>query len=146
MRLAVGYTNAKFSHTFYSAPGIPLVSEGDRLDTPPWHLSAAADYNFNAGSLQRGYFHLQYDFDSAYDLQSPNDATYDPFVNHVPFTRFMSVRLGFRPGRWDVSLFSDNVLNYHDRTSVFHDFRTSDLVRYTALRPRLIGLTATFKY
>ncbi|HVO47976.1 MAG TPA: hypothetical protein VMT29_16750, partial [Steroidobacteraceae bacterium] len=144
--LALGYTNAKYSHTYYSAPGIPLASEGDRLDTPPWHASLSTDYSFGVPVVEQGYLHLQYDFDSAYDLQNASDATYDPLVNHVGSTRFMSARLGLRPGRWDVSVFADNLLDYHDTTSFFHDFRTSELVRYTALRPRVIGVTASFKY
>jgi len=58
----------------------------------------------------------------------------------------MSVRLGFRPRGWDASLFVDNLLNSHNITSFFHDFRSSDLVRYSSARPRTIGLTATFRY
>jgi len=57
----------------------------------------------------------------------------------------MSARIGVRPGRWDASLFVDNLLDSHDITSFFHDVPTSGLVRYTAFRPRTIGLTVTYR-
>jgi iron complex outermembrane receptor protein len=92
------------------------------------------------------YLHLQYDADSGYDLQHAADVTYDPRANHEFATQLMSARLGFRPGGWDASLFVDNLLDSHNITSFFHDFRSSELVRYSSLRPRTIGLTATFRY
>jgi outer membrane receptor protein involved in Fe transport len=143
-RLALGYTHAEYTEPFYTAPGFPLVSVGDRLDTPPWHASVAVDYNF--GPEDRAYVHLQYDSDTAYDLQHVADVTYDARANHVFATQLLSARLGFRPGGWDASLFVDNLLDSHDITSFFHDFRTSDLVRYTSQRPRTIGLTVTYRY
>jgi iron complex outermembrane receptor protein len=143
-RVALGYTDAEYSEAFDTAPGIPLVSVGDKLDTPPWHISAAADYNF--GPEHRAYAHLEYDSDSAYDLQHPADVTYDARANHEFSTRLMSARLGFRPGNWDASLFVNNLLNSHDITSFYHDFVSSDLIRYTSLRPRMIGVTVMFRY
>ena len=143
-RIAIGYTHAQYTEPFYAAPGFPLVSSGDKLDTPPWHASVAADYSF--GPESRGYVHLQYDTDSAYDLQQSVDVTYDPRANHVYATQLMSARLGYRPGNWDASLFVDNLLDSHDITSFFHDFVSSDLVRYTSERPRTIGITVSYKY
>ena len=143
-RLALGYTHAEYTEPFYTAPGFPLVSVGDRLDTPPWHASVAADYTF--GLEHRAYLHVQYDTDSAYDFQHAADVTYDAHANHVFATQLMSARLGFRPRGWDASLFVDNLLNSHNITSFFHDFRSSDLVRYSSVRPRTIGLTATLRY
>ena len=59
---------------------------------------------------------------------------------------FQLDRLGLRPGRWDASLFVDNLLGSHDRTSIFHDVPTSTLVRYTSFRPRTFGVTASYRY
>jgi outer membrane receptor protein involved in Fe transport len=143
-RLSLGYTHAEYSQAFYTAPGVPLVSVGDKLDTPPWEVSAAADYLF--GPKDRAYVHVEYNYESGYDLQSTADVTYDPLANHVFAVRLMSLRLGYRVGEWDTSLFVNNLLNSHDITSFFHDFRTSELVRYTSVRPRTIGVTATFHY
>jgi len=146
LRLSLGYTDAEYSRNLYVAPGVPLVTQGDKLDTPPWHVSAATDYSFTPfESAPRGYFHLQYDFDSGYNLQHASDATYDALANHTAETRLMSARIGVRPGRWDASLFVDNLLDSHDITSFFHDVPTSGLVRYTAFRPRTIGLTVTYR-
>jgi outer membrane receptor protein involved in Fe transport len=147
LRTGLGYTDAAYSRTLLVAPGVPLISQGDRLDSPPWHVSAAGDYSFAAfADAPRSYLHVQYDYDSGYDLQRASDATYDMLANHMWATRLMSLRLGVRPGRWDTSLFVDNLLDSADRTSVFHDVVTSALVRYTSFRPRTIGITASYKY
>jgi iron complex outermembrane receptor protein len=147
VRLGVGYTQGEFARPLYVAPGVPLVSQGDKLDTPPWHVSVAADYTSAITDGRRQvYVHAQYDYDTGYDLQSPNDVTYDAPANHMATTRLMSARLGLKFDRWDTSLFVDNALNSHDRTSLFHDFAGSELVRSTTFRPRTIGFTATYKY
>jgi len=147
LRAALGYTKAQYSKSLYVAPGVPLVTAGDKLDSPPWHVSLAADYSLElAADRGKGYLHVQYDYDSAYDLQSSADVTYDARANHIAQTRLMSARLGFRPGRWDASLFADNLLDSHDRTSIFHDVPTSTLVRYTSFRPRTIGVTVSYRY
>ncbi len=147
VRAGIGYTKAEYSRSLFAAPGVPLVSEGDKLDSPPWHASLAADYSFNAVSDgARGYLHLQYDYDSAYSLQNSADATYDALANRIAETRLMSARLGIRPGAWDASLYVDNLLNSYDRTSLFHDVPTTELVRYTSFRPRTIGVTVSYRY
>jgi outer membrane receptor protein involved in Fe transport len=147
MHFGLGYTDAAYSGNLFVAPGVPLVTDGDRLDTPPWHVSVAADYSFVAvADAPRGYFHVQYDYDSGYDLQHASDATYDPLANHTWSTHLMSLRLGMKPGSWDTSLFVNNVLNSYDRTSFFHDVPTSPLVRYSAFRPRTIGITVSYRH
>jgi iron complex outermembrane recepter protein len=146
LRLGLGYTDAEYSHSLYVAPGVPLVTQGDKLDTPPWHVSLASDYTWTVPNLPPGYLHLQYDYDSSYDLQHSNDATYDAMANHTPETRLMSARIGIRPASWDISLFADNVLNSDDRTSMFHDVPTSALIRYTSFRPRTIGITVSYRH
>ena len=146
LHLGVGYTDAEYSHNLYVAPGVPLVTEGDKLDTPPWHVSLASDYAWTMATLPQGYLHLQYDYDSSYDLQHANDATYDAMANHTPETRLMSARIGIRPASWDISLFVDNLLNSYDRTSFFHDVPTSDLIRYTSFRPRTVGITVSYRH
>lgn len=147
VKLGVGYTQAQYDKTLEVAPGTPLVTKGDRLDTPPWHVSAAIDYAFAVSSdLPHGYAHVQYDSDSGYDLQHANDVTYDGLANRVAATRLVSARVGVRTGRWDASLYVDNALNSYDRTSFFHDVPTSGLLRYTAFRPRSVGLSAIYKF
>jgi iron complex outermembrane recepter protein len=146
MRLGLGYTDAEYSKSLYVAPGTPLVTEGDKLDSPPWHVSLAADYSLLVIKETKGYLHLQYDYDSAYNLQSAADATYDGGVNHISETRLMSLRVGLRPGTWDASLFVDNLLDSHDITSRYQDVPTSELIRLTTFRPRTVGLTVSYRY
>ena len=146
LRAAVGYTDAQYSKSLFVAPGAALVTEGDKLDSPPWHVSLAADYSFPVVQTGKGYLHVQYDYDGAYDLQNSADVTYDAKANHILETRLMSARLGFRPGNWDASVFVNNLLDSHDRTSLFHDVPSSDLIRYTSFRPRTVGLTVSYRY
>ena len=62
-----------------------------------------------------------------------------------PETNVVTLRAGTTLGDFNVSIFADNLLNAHPRLDLSH--QDSDTILYEArtLRPRTIGLTATYR-
>jgi iron complex outermembrane recepter protein len=147
LRSGIGYTDATVSHNLFAEPGVPIATEGDRLDTPPWHVSVSSDYSIAlADGTSREYLHVQYDYDSGYSLLSPKDTSYDPYVNHDTPIRQLDARIGHRAGPWDLSLYVNNLLDSLDRTTQFHEAPGPDsLLYFTGLRPRTIGITVAYR-
>ena len=143
----IGYTDATVSRDLLASPGVYIASQGDRLDTPPLHISVSGDYSFaRDGNASRNYLRVEYDYDSGYSLLDSRDTSYDPYINHNTPIRQLDTRIGRRIGPWDLSLYVNNVLDSNDRTTQFHEAPGPDtLVYYTGLRPRTIGLTVAYR-
>ena len=112
----------------------------------------------------RAYARLHYLFTASY-LQGSSFGTgnYNPFTRDVPSTNQVNARLGVNIDRWDLSLYSSNLLNSRDKVgnagngrggcnaatggvgctvySLFNPF-----VSQQYQKPRTIGLQANYKF
>jgi outer membrane receptor protein involved in Fe transport len=142
---AAGYTDAYFTQTITTSAG-PLVSKGDALATPPWHLSFTADYSFLPFADEtEAYVHLDDQFTSSYTVGNPADALYDRASSGYGSANTFSARAGVRFDTWDLSLFSKNLFNSHPILSTNHTSGSSLFVDST-IPPRSFGVTATVKF
>lgn len=124
-----------------------IVSEGDKLPVAPWQITASGEYSFDVGASSSAYVRGDYNYASSFQASpAPPSASYNPFNYRSPSVQQLNARVGVRFNRTDVSLFVNNVTNSTDiqrrqtiRTSWFN---TRDL----PLRPRTIGLTASYRY
>ena len=175
LEAAVGYTNARFVKDSKNN----LALNGDAISgqeaingapgtSPPWTVSAGAQYNFKLGERD-AFARLDYEFTSRNPwlapVQDPNSKQYTQNTLYnispsLPSTRFLQFRSGMTLGDWQVSLFVDNVLNSHPVTNyerVFTDsynpaqFTTPPTAvpgpqyNYYTFRPLTVGLSATFR-
>jgi outer membrane receptor protein involved in Fe transport len=127
----------------------PVVTEGDRLPGAPWTFLASAEYTFPAIENRKPYLRLDYQLTTAQTalqpIQDPNNGVSDPTYTGLPETRNLSLRTGLRWGGIDLSLFAQNLTDSQPILSHTRDTNTSDLFYDHTVRPRTIGITATYR-
>jgi iron complex outermembrane receptor protein len=142
---SIGYTDAKYNQTILSTatPAVPIVTNGDLLPGTPLRVVVFADYFFKRfENGAKAYVHADDANTEGYHLSNRANAEYDPVATFHPATNVLTARLGIHFVRgWDVSLFAKNLLNSQQIT-LNDDYQvTSNLIKYTTLTPRTIGLT-----
>ncbi len=131
----------------------PVVSEGNRLVGAPWTIMASAEKTFGEWNGHTPYARADYQFTNAQSAllpgQDSRNALYDTTIPGLPQTKNLQLRAGFRWSGYDVSLFADNVL---DQSPVLFKSRdiaydpTDNLYFGRGVRPRTVGVTATYRY
>ena len=171
--LTIAYTDAKFNKSscagvlsFDAASGLcsgvvngqvstapPIVSDGNRLLGAPWSILAAVEKTFGDWKGRSPYLRADYQFTSAQTALLPNqdtrNALNDPTIPGLPQTRNLQLRAGLRWNGYDISLFANNVLDQHPRLFASRDIADDDTDRLyfgRGVRPRTLGLTATYRY
>jgi outer membrane receptor protein involved in Fe transport len=164
LNLATGYTNARYTR---NSPHAGLASAGDAISgqaainyapglSPPWTVSAGAQYNFDVFS-RTAFARADWEYQSRNPwpsaLQDPQSSQYYPYTYALPSTTYTSLRAGMSFGDWLVSAYVENLLNSH--TVVNYQLSAADYFfpgnppsvqenDYT-FRPRTIGVTATLR-
>jgi iron complex outermembrane receptor protein len=134
--------------------GFPVVSKGDRLPGAPWSFTASAEYQFaHAWGATTPYFRVDYQRTTAQTAllptQNSNNALYDTTIPGLPITKNLSLRAGARINGFDVSLFANNLTNAHPILFSSRDIAVDsvdNLYFARSVRPRTIGVTATYRY
>ena len=149
-----GYSDAKYAENAYGPAAANgdrpiIVADGDSLGVSPWNAVVSGQYEFN--SFQRPtYFRLDYSYigkdTDKTPQQDPITNVYDPGLVTDSSIRLLEARLGMRFGGVDVSVFGRNLLNDAPILGVSHDGAGDPLYYATTIRPRTIGLTATYRY
>ena len=147
----------------------PIVSKGDRLLGAPWTVLASAEYAAPLPMLtgRTGYLRVDYQRTSAQSQLIPGldnrNALFDDSVPGLPATKDLTARAGLRFNGFDVSLFATNLLNDHPLLFASRDIAadcvtgsacapnsnpgsTDNLYFGRGVRPRTIGITATYRY
>lgn len=127
----------------------PVVTRGDRLPGAPWTLLASAEYTFPVAENRKPYLRIDYQYTTAQTalqpIQDPNNGVSDPTYTGLPLIRNMSLRAGLRRGGIDLSLFAQNLTDSHPVLSHTQDTATAGLFFNHTVRPRTIGLSATYR-
>jgi iron complex outermembrane recepter protein len=156
--LSVAHVDAKYTGTVCAgtsactgadATAQPVVTEGDRLPGAPWTILVSAEYSLPAFENRKPYVRLDYQLTTAQTalqpIQDPNNGVSDPTYTGLPETKNLSMRAGLRFNGFDLSLFAQNLTNAHPILSNTRDTNTSDLFYQHTIRPRTIGITATYR-
>ena len=157
--LSVAHVDAKYTGTVCAGTAActgagattqPVVTQGDRLPGAPWTFFASAEYDFSALDNRNPYLRVDYQRTTAQTalqpIQDPNNGVSDPTYTGLPQTGNLSLRGGLRWGGIDLSLFAQNLLDTHPLDSHTRDTTTSDLFFDHTIRPRTIGITATYRH
>ena len=171
--LTVAYTDAKFTKSscagalaFDSTTGLcsgvvngapstapPIVSEGNRLLGAPWTIMAAVEKTFLDWKGRNPYVRADYQFTTAQTAllpsQDSHNALYDTTLPGLPQTKNLQLRAGLRWNGYDISLFANNVLDQHPLMFESRDIAydpTDNLYFGRGVRPRTLGITATYRY
>lgn len=156
--LSVARVDAKYTETVCAGPSActgasataqPVVTEGDRLPGAPWTFLASAEYSFRTIENRQPYLRVAYQYATAQTalqpIQDPNNGVSDPTYTGLPEIKILSLRAGLRWGGIDLSLFAQNLTDSHPVLTHTRDTNTSDLFYDHTIRPRTLGITATYR-
>jgi outer membrane receptor protein involved in Fe transport len=148
-----GYTDAKFTST-YSNPAfgaLPIVVAGDALDpdTGPWTATLGVQYSFQAFD-RPAFVRVDDTFDSRRTTPIPNEdprtAFYDPALKPNPPVNQLSAKAGVTVNRWDLALYANNIADAHPLLNYQHEDSATLLYEAETLRPRTIGMAASYRF
>jgi iron complex outermembrane recepter protein len=156
--VSAAHVDAKYTHTVCAgtaactgadATSQPVVTEGDRLPGNPWTFLASAEYALPAVENTKPYLRVDFQFKTAQTalqpIQDPNNGVSDPTYTGLPEIRNLSLRAGLRFSGIDLSLFAQNLTDSHPVLSHTRDTNSSDLFYDHTVRPRTLGITATYR-
>jgi iron complex outermembrane receptor protein len=146
-------------------PVSPIATEGDALLGAPWSFTASTEYHFPEWAGRTPYARLDYQHSTAQKSllqgQDSNNALFDTTLPGLPVLNNLSLRAGLRFNGFDLSLFADNLTNAHPLMFASRDIApyslgpgtggavgptTDNLYFGRGVRPRTIGITATYRY
>jgi iron complex outermembrane receptor protein len=153
--LAGNYLLGRFSSDTYGSPdttGISprIVSDGDSLGVPPWNVTLSSEYDFLVRDY-KSYLRADYTYAGKDTGETPvrdprNVTVYDPGQVADPAVRLLSARLGVRFRGVDISVFGRNLLNVTPPLGLTHFGVGDPLYFATTVTPRVLGITATYRY
>ena len=132
-----------------------LARKGDELPGNPWQFSLGAQYNTQL-LAHDAFIRADYQFASRETGLTPsrdpfvdptyvNVSSYDPALVGEPETNVVQLSAGMTFGDFNVALFADNLFNAHPRLNYSHQDSDTLLFEAETLRPRTIGITATYR-
>ena len=156
--LNLGYTDAYYPKAFIGAPqsgspgpGPTITAAGEKLPGIPWTAAANANYTFNLSDIwseSKGYFRVDYRWESKATSASPLDSDYDPTSTPFPTPTYgvLNLRLGVQHGGFDLSAYINNVANSDPVIGLAHLSESDPLFRASAIQPRTIGVTGWYRF
>jgi iron complex outermembrane receptor protein len=144
----------------------PISSAGDALLGAPWAFTGSAEYHFAQWAGHLPYLRIDYQHQNAqrnlFPIQDANNALIDPTLRGPPVLNNLSLRAGMRFNGFDVSAYANNLTNSNPLLFDSRDIApyagppgtgasqlgptTDNLYFGRGVRPRTIGLTATYRY
>jgi iron complex outermembrane receptor protein len=134
----------------------PIATNGDALLGAPWSFTASGEYHFPEWIGRMPY--LRFDFAhstaqrSLLQGQDPRNGLYDQTLPGLPIVNNLSARAGVRFSGVDLSVYADNLTNSDPLMFEARDIAplggatTDNLYFARGVRPRTIGMTATYRY
>jgi hypothetical protein len=155
----VAYVDAKYTQTVCAGPnsctGVgaiaqPIVTNGDHLPGAPWQFLTSAEYAFPEFHDRKPYLRVDYQLSTAQTAQLPiqdtNNGVSDSTFVGLPKVGTLQARAGARWNGFDISLYGRNLTDAHPLLFHTRDTTASDLYFDHSLRPRTVGITATYRY
>ena len=146
-------------------PASPIATKGDALLGAPWSFTASAEYHFPVWGGRSPYARLDFQHSTAQKsilpIQDDNNALFDRTIPGLPVLNNLSARAGLRFNRFDISAYANNLTNAHPLMFESRDIApfslgpgtggatgpTTDTLYFgRGVRPRTIGITATYRY
>ncbi len=142
----------------------PIASDGDALLGAPWSFTASAEYHLPEWQGRTPYVRMDFQHQTAQRSllqgQDSRNALYDPTLPGLPVVNDLALRAGLRFNGVDLSLYANNVTNAHPLMFEARDIaitpppgmpysdadQTDKLYFGRGVRPRTIGVTATYRY
>jgi outer membrane receptor protein involved in Fe transport len=144
----------------------PIATNGDALLGAPWSFTASSEFHFPEWQGRTPYFRADFQHSTAQKSSLPqqdsNNGLFDNTLPGLPVVNNLSLRAGLRFNGFDISAYANNVTNAHPLMFESRDIApyagppgtgasqvgpTTDNLYYgRGVRPRTIGITATYRY
>jgi iron complex outermembrane receptor protein len=138
----LGYTNAKITEDVFNAFGDLIAAKGNKIPfVPKWTLGTTLDYVWPVSDSLEGVLHLGYAFrDENYSDPGNTEMEKNDKYNQVRF------RGGVQGENWGLYAFVTNLLNNNNTTFKTNPVSATPLTYITYVRPRTIGVEATWDF
>jgi iron complex outermembrane receptor protein len=164
---ALTYDAASASCIAAGQPAVasPISTKGDALLGAPWSFTASTEYHFPEWAGRTPYARLDFQHSTAQRSHLPqqdsNNGIFDTTLPGLPVVNNLSARAGLRFRGVDLSAYADNLTNAHPLMFESRDIApyalgpgnnggtgpTTDTLYFgRGVRPRTIGVTATYRY
>jgi len=140
-----GYVNLTYDKSVYEGASAILVNKGDVIGGPPFHLAAWTVYNFTVLD-HRGFYRIDYTYQNGYPAVDGRTFGYDPTLPVLGALDSLSMRLGTYVGRWELSVFGNNLTKEESPIAISHDIPGSIPYYLSSFRPLTFGVTAELRY
>ncbi|MGA8708491.1 MAG: TonB-dependent receptor [Steroidobacteraceae bacterium] len=140
-----GYVDLTYDKSVDEGANAVLVNKGDVIGGPPFHLAAWSTYNFNLLD-HRSFVRLDYTYQNGFPAVDGRTFGFDPTLPVVGAERSLSLRAGAYIGRWEVSLFANNLTQDESPIAISHDIPGALPYYESSLRPLTVGASAEFRY
>jgi len=150
LQAAVAYTDARYTETVLTTvpAGVTpqvLVYEGDSLGAPKWQLSLGAQYDFKLAD-RPAFVRADYQYATDYlRTTGPGTVSYQAVVYQGDAARNLNARVGVLFNSVEASVYASNLT---DESTVLGVGNTSPstIVTETAVRPREVGVTLSYRH
>jgi outer membrane receptor protein involved in Fe transport len=149
-----------------AVPSRPIATDGDALLGAPWSFTGSAEYHLPEWQGRTPYVRVDFQHSTAQKSllpgQDSNNALFDTTLPGLPVLNNLSLRAGVRFNGFDLSAYANNLTNAHPLMFQSRDIApyagppgtaatemgptTDNLYFARGVRPRTIGLTATYRY
>jgi len=151
----LGYNRSRFGADGISPGGVKVVKKDGVVpgSPPPWVYSVSSQYDFRIMGDTRMYIRADWAGNSRANRvgqTDPSAPNFNPDMSPVDAYSQLNARLGVDLFGADVSLFVNNLTNAHPDLLLQNNSALTGLKRWLwtdqTLRPRTIGLLATYRY
>lgn len=145
--IAIGYSDAEYTTDTRGGNGVIIRPKGEPLPIAPWTVSLSAQQDF-AVFQQEGYARADYQYRSKDNTPVWADSpAADTTIPRAPESKNLDLRAGVKLSNgFDVSIFATNVTNDTPAYGRNRDSLTTFNYRDVTVRPRTIGMTATYRF
>jgi len=155
MALAVGYLDVRYTRTLRSADGQIIVDQGTVVGgvpsvPAPWSGTVSARYEWPLAGARAAYLRAEEIAHShnpgPFTEHDPNSLSYNPGLSADPAYDLLNLQLGFTWPGINIRLFVNNTTNSQPMLQRYSDGPGSALVYAYTLRPRTVGVMATWTF
>ncbi|MGC4027683.1 MAG: TonB-dependent receptor [Steroidobacteraceae bacterium] len=145
--LSVGYSDADYTSDTRGANNVIIRPKGEPLPIAPWTVAVSGQQTLNLLGHE-SYLRADFQYRSKNTTPVPVGLpAVDPTIPRAPSSKNLDLRWGVKFGEGaDVSLFMANALDDAPSYSRNRDNQTTFNYRAVTVRPRTVGLTATYRY
>lgn len=140
-----GYADARLTQSVDGPGGAIFGVDGDKIGGAPWQAGTSVRYEFALHGA-RPYVQLDYQYTSKGPQPDPRVFGTDPDIGAFDSFSALALRAGVYIANWNLSAFVNNALDRHPILNRSRDITTSPVFYEYTVPPRVLGVTAEYRF